>query len=295
MDNSNIRKMINEEQNTDNKEYNNIITEDSDKFRLSFDSRNYNKSNTENNFYEENEMCLTNYFSIRNKTHDNNFYINHRKTMSELKKVKPKIKNRTIYLNTINYKTNKKKYPNIINQRINSQSLDFQKRPFINKKVINRNVNNKLKRYLLPIHLIHEVKEELFPKFKFLSPENKAKYNNLINKNKKLILNTNINYLNIENEVENVKNNNYITNKIIKDNQRDFFQTNINYKFNDNEKDNLKENNKLFEIPFYQRKTKYKKLNQFKYHIENPVEKYKAKEFFKNFDTIYSITRMISD
>ena len=98
MDNSNIRKMINEEQNTDNKEYNNIVTEDSDKFRLSFDSRNYNKSNTENNFYEENEMCLTNYFSIRNKTHDNNFYINHRKTMSELKKVKPKIKNRTIII-----------------------------------------------------------------------------------------------------------------------------------------------------------------------------------------------------
>ena len=76
--------------------------------------------------------------------------------------------------------------------------------------------------------MIHEVKEELFPKFKFLSPENKAKYNNIINKNKKLILNTNINYLNIENEVENVKNNNYITNKIIKDNQRDIFQTNIN-------------------------------------------------------------------
>ena len=120
-------------------------------------------------------------------------------------------------------------------------------------------------------------------------------YYKLINKNKKSILNSNNKDLDIENEIINVKNTNYITNKMITEGKKDFFQTNINYDYNLNNNNKvLKEKNRIFEIPFYKKITKFKTLNQFKYKISNPVERCRVKEFFKDFDTIKTINRMIN-
>ena len=291
------KQLINSEQNTDN-DLNNedifkTISIKSD--NLSNEYKTYRCFN-----YNPNEMAITNYFSLTNKTCDNNFYINHKKTMTKLKKFIKHSRNHTLNLNNLNYNINKSNYPIIKRRNINSQTIDLINKPFINKYFPNnshrlKNDRFKYKKDKKLKSINDEIKENLFPSFNFLNPKNKELYYKLINKNKKSILNSNNKDLDIENEIINVKNTNYITNKMITEGKKDFFQTNINYDYNLNNNNNvLKEKNRIFEIPFYKKITKFKTLNQFKYKISNPVERCRVKEFFKDFDTIKTINRMIN-
>ena len=295
MENSKKKQFINSEQNTDYDLY------DENAFKTISTNNDIlsNDCKTDRYFYNSrNEMAITNYFTITNKTQDNNFYSNHKKTMTKLKKCIKHNRNHTLYLNNIKYNTNKCNYPIIKHKCINSQTIDLINRPFINKNSSNYNhkvKNNKFKykRFIQPKIINHEIKEELFPKFNFLNPKNKELYYKLITKNKKSILNSNNEDLDIDNEIINVKNTNYITNKMITERKNDFFQTNINYDYNLKNNNNLiKEKNRIFEIPFYKKITKFKTLNQFKYTISNPVERCRVKEFFKNFETIKTVNLM---
>ena len=291
------KQLINSEQNTDN----DLNNEDIFK-TISIKSDNLsNEYKTDRCFnYNPNEMAITNYFSLTNKTCDNNFYINHKKTMTKLKKFIKHSRNHTLNLNNLNYNINKSNYPIIKRRNINSQTIDLINKPFINKYFPNnshrlKNDRFKYKKDKKLKSINDEIKENLFPSFNFLNPKNKELYYKLINKNKKSILNSNNKDLDIENEIINVKNTNYITNKMITEGKKDFFQTNINYDYNLNNNNNvLKEKNRIFEIPFYKKITKFKTLNQFKYKISNPVERCRVKEFFKDFDTIKTINRMIN-
>ena len=301
MENSKNKQFKNSEQNTDYDLNNENIFK-----TISTNNDNLiNDYKTDRNFYySRNKMAITNYFSLTNKTHENNYYTNHKKTMTKLKKFIKHNRNHTLHLNNLHYNKKKTNFPIIRHKNINSQTIDLINRPFIYKN--SSNYNHKLKKnifkykkFIEPKIINYEIEEDLFPRFNFLNPENKELYYKLINKNKKSILNSKNEDLNIENEIINLKNTNYITNKMITERKNDFFQTNINYNYNNNNNNNnnnlSKDNNKIFEIPFYKKITKFKTLNQFKYKISNPVERCRVKEYFKNFDTINTINRMINE
>ena len=73
-----------------------------------------------------------------------------------------------------------------------------------------------------PIHNLHIKKDELFPDFYLLNFDNKKNLNTL-HKNKKSIILSNINNLNIDDEIEKVKLSNDIRNKDIM-NKKIFFK-----------------------------------------------------------------------
>ena len=275
-------------ENENDSEFNYTLNKDNDHYTISFYSKQNNKKNkSEKNLLKNNsnQLLLSNNFFITNKAHLNNFYTNHKKTMIKLRKYNKlnHNKNNTMFLNKLNYSNNKKNYHSYLNNNnCLSNSIEDKNKNFIEKK------NKKYRGYLLPIHNLSKKKDELFPLFNHLNTDTNIMYKQIIQNNNSYLLKRNKN-LKIDNEIENVKIPNYITNDLIKD-RKDYFETiKNNIKSNNKDIKYLKEKKQLNNNEFYQKEIRYKILKKFKINSSNPIERYKLKDYFKDYTKIKNI------
>ena len=222
------------------------------------------------NIYENN--LNSNNFPITNNTSEHNFYINHEKTMVKLNKSQGKKTNKTYIINNLIYHK-RNKSDNIING-INDIKTHYNKP--INLKSISNSLSNE--RYKNN----KNEKEEFFPSFNYLNPEIKESYKSLINKTKTSLLFMKDKDLNIDSEIANLNGTNYITDRVFKTKS---------YNSNDNKIFSYESNNKKLDLdlPFIEKQTIYKGLNNIRLKYPNPVFKSKIESFLNDFHKIINL------
>ena len=219
------------------------------------------------NIYENN--LNSNNFPITNNTSEHNFYINHEKTMAKLNKSQGKKTNKTYIINNVIY--HKRNKSDNITNGINDIKIHYNKP--INLKSIYLNERYKKNK-------IGE--EEFFPSFNYLNPEIKESYKSLINKTKTSLLFMKDKDLNIDSEIANLNGTNYITDRVFKTKS---------YNSNDNKIFSYESNNKKFDLdlPFIEKQTIYKGLNNIRLKYPNPVFKSKIESFLNDFHKIINL------
>ena len=253
-------------------------------------SLNNNKINN-NNSINNNDNNDNNNNSMQNlkeildlyKTYSNdfNFYTNHSKQLKKLKKFENSNKNRTniINLDHIEYKP--------INKNIYKQSPanypKYLKTLTEEKKLKDKKENN-----------------PFLPKLIFHPKPTLKKY-------KKSLLFIDNKYLNINDEIENVNQNFFLSNRYLShrsDNKKkvEFFQTEIETRTNteENIKNNNKNNNNTINsseenpktMQFLEKKTFYKSLKNPHFSFKNPVERAKHLKFITKFAEINLINKL---
>ena len=223
-----------------------------------------------NNILENNSN--NNNFPITNNTSEHNFYINHEKTMVKLNKSQGKKTNKTYIINNLIYHK-RNKSDNIING-INDIKTHYNKP--INLKSISKSLSN------IRYKNNKNEKEEFFPSFNYLNPEIKESYKSLIDKTKTSLLFMKDKDLNIDNEIANLNATNYITDRVF---------ISKRYNSNDNKIFSYESNNKKFDLdlPFIEKQTIYKGLNNIRLKYPNPVYKSRIENFLNDFHKMINL------
>ena len=207
------------------------------------------------NIYENN--LNSNNFPITNNTSEHNFYINHEKTMAKLNKSQGKKTNKTYIINNVIY--HKRNKSDNITNGINDIKIHYYKPINLKSIYSQNNLNDRYKKNKIG-------EEELFPSFDYLNPEIKESYKSLINKTKTSLLFMKDKDLNIDSEIANLNGTNYITDRVFKTKS---------YNSNDNNIFSYESNNKKLDLdlPFIEKQTIYKGLNNIRLKYPNPVFK----------------------
>ena len=254
--------------------FRNITSVRNNKNKIKFYSLGNNIKDMEkfkfNNILENNSN--NNNFPITNNTSEHNFYINHEKTMVKLNKSQGKKTNKTYIINNLIYHK-RNKSDNIING-INDIKTHYNKP--INLKSISNSLSNE--RYKNN----KNEKEEFFPSFNYLNPEIKESYKSLIDKTKTSLLFMKDKDLNIDNEIANLNATNYITDRVF---------ISKRYNSNDNKIFSYESNNKKFDLdlPFIEKQTIYKGLNNIRLKYPNPVYKSRIENFLNDFHKMINL------
>ena len=223
------------------------------------------------NIYENN--LNSNNFPITNNTSEHNFYINHEKTMAKLNKSQGKKTNKTYIINNVIY--HKRNKSDNITNGINDIKIHYNK-PINLKSIYSQNyLNERYKKNKIG-------EEEFFPSFNYLNPEIKESYKSLINKTKTSLLFMKDKDLNIDSEIANLNGTNYITDRVFKTKS---------YNSNDNKIFSYESNNKKLDLdlPFIEKQTIYKGLNNIRLKYPNPVFKSKIESFLNDFHKIINL------
>ena len=254
--------------------FRNITSVRNNKNKIKFYSLGNNIKDMEkfkfNNILENNSN--NNNFPITNNTSEHNFYINHEKTMVKLNKSQGKKTNKTYIINNLIYHK-RNKSDNIING-INDIKTHYNKP--INLKSISNSLSNE--RYKNN----KNEKEEFFPSFNYLNPEIKESYKSLIDKTKTSLLFMKDKDLNIDNEIANLNATNYITDRVF---------ISKRYNSNDNKIFSYESNNKKLDLdlPFIEKQTIYKGLNNIRLKYPNPVYKSRIENFLNDFHKMINL------
>jgi hypothetical protein len=260
--------------NINKNSFRNITSVRNNKNKIKFYSLGNNIKDMEkfkfNNILENNSN--NNNFPITNNTSEHNFYINHEKTMVKLNKSQGKKTNKTYIINNLIYHK-RNKSDNIING-INDIKTHYNKP--INLKSISNSLSNE--RYKNN----KNEKEEFFPSFNYLNPEIKESYKSLIDKTKTSLLFMKDKDLNIDNEIANLNATNYITDRVF---------ISKRYNSNDNKIFSYESNNKKFDLdlPFIEKQTIYKGLNNIRLKYPNPVYKSRIENFLNDFHKMINL------
>ena len=260
--------------NINKNSFRNITSVRNNKNKIKFYSLGNNIKDMEkfkfNNILENNSN--NNNFPITNNTSEHNFYINHEKTMVKLNKSQGKKTNKTYIINNLIYHK-RNKSDNIING-INDIKTYYNKP--INLKSISNSLSNE--RYKNN----KNEKEEFFPSFNYLNPEIKESYKSLIDKTKTSLLFMKDKDLNIDNEIANLNATNYITDRVF---------ISKRYNSNDNKIFSYESNNKKFDLdlPFIEKQTIYKGLNNIRLKYPNPVYKSRIENFLNDFHKMINL------
>jgi len=260
--------------NINKNSFRNITSMRNNKNKIKFYSLGNNIKDMEkfkfNNILENNSN--NNNFPITNNTSEHNFYINHEKTMVKLNKSQGKKTNKTYIINNLIYHK-RNKSDNIING-INDIKTHYNKP--INLKSISNSLSNE--RYKNN----KNEKEEFFPSFNYLNPEIKESYKSLIDKTKTSLLFMKDKDLNIDNEIANLNATNYITDRVF---------ISKRYNSNDNKIFSYESNNKKFDLdlPFIEKQTIYKGLNNIRLKYPNPVYKSRIENFLNDFHKMINL------
>ena len=260
--------------NINKNSFRNITSVRNNKNKIKFYSLGNNIKDMEkfkfNNILENNSN--NNNFPITNNTSEHNFYINHEKTMVKLNKSQGKKTNKTYIINNLIYHK-RNKSDNIING-INDIKTHYNKP--INLKSISNSLSNE--RYKNN----KNEKEEFFPSFNYLNPEIKESYKSLINKTKTSLLFMKDKDLNIDSEIANLNGTNYITDRVFKTKS---------YNSNDNKIFSYESNNKKIDLdlPFIEKQTIYKGLNNIRLKYPNPVYKSRIENFLNDFHKMINL------
>ena len=223
------------------------------------------------NIYENN--LNSNNFPITNNTSEHNFYINHEKTMAKLNKSQGKKTNKTYIINNVIY--HKRNKSDNITNGINDIKIHYNK-PINLKSIYSQNyLNERYKKNKIG-------EEELFPSFDYLNPEIKESYKSLIDKTKTSLLFMKDKDLNIDNEIANLNATNYITDRVF---------ISKRYNSNDNKIFSYESNNKKFDLdlPFIEKETIYKGLNNIRFKYPNPVYKARIESFLIDFHKMINL------
>ena len=260
--------------NINKNSFRNITSMRNNKNKIKFYSLGNNIKDMEkfkfNNILENNSN--NNNFPITNNTSEHNFYINHEKTMVKLNKSQGKKTNKTYIINNLIYHK-RNKSDNIING-INDIKTHYNKP--INLKSISNSLSNE--RYKNN----KNEKEEFFPSFNYLNPEIKESYKSLIDKTKTSLLFMKDKDLNIDNEIANLNATNYITDRVF---------ISKRYNSNDNKIFSYESNNKKIDLdlPFIEKQTIYKGLNNIRLKYPNPVYKSRIENFLNDFHKMINL------
>ena len=223
------------------------------------------------NIFENNTN--SNNFPLTNNTSEHNFYINHEKTMAKLNKSQGKKTNKTYIINNVIY--HKRNKSDNITNGINDIKIHYNKPINLKSIYSQNNLNDRYKKNKIG-------EEELFPSFDYLNPEIKESYKSLINKTKTSLLFMKDKDLNIDSEIANLNGTNYITDRVFKTKS---------YNSNDNKIFSYESNNKKLDLdlPFIEKQTIYKGLNNIRLKYPNPVFKSKIESFLNDFHKIINL------